>query len=193
LRNSFLPALWFLAAFQLRNALTQFLQFFRRLCRTFFRRSLYQVFHHVQGRKGCRLHLAQTVLDRALHFLVGVECRLQVPHDELLADAVRSYDELTQQFQRQPGGLPLGVFHDDLGQGHAGDVLTGGCVHHLQVCPISDQGGDVFQIDVAAAGSVVESAVCVFLDDHFVGFHRSTPFAATQISLLFPSQTVQRI
>ncbi len=34
--------------------------------------------------------------------------------------------QLAQEFERKTGGLTLGVFHDDLGQGDAGDVFAAG-------------------------------------------------------------------
>jgi len=91
---------------------------------------------------------------------------------------------LPQKFERQPGRLSLGVFHDDLGQGHSSEVFPGFGVDNLEVLPISDQCGDIFQVDVAAAGSVVESAVCVFLDDDLVRLHAKTPSCAAHIFYL---------
>ena len=58
---------------------------------------------------------------------------------------------------------------------HAGNVVAGLRVNHLHVFPASDQPGDVFQIDIAAGGSVVESAIRVLLDHDRGRVHRDAP------------------
>ena len=64
--------------------------------------------------------LAQPALQLALNALVGIEGRLQIPHDEFPADLVGGNDELAEEFEGQPGRLLFGIVHDDLGQASHG-------------------------------------------------------------------------
>ena len=106
-----------------------------------------------------------------LHLLIGVECGFQVPHDELTANAIGRHDELPQKLNGQSLWLCLRVFHDDLGKRQAGEILAGFGVDNFYVSSISDQSSDVFQVDISAAGSVIQSTVSVFLDDSRSGLH----------------------
>ncbi len=120
--------------------------------------------HGFERRGSGRSHPAQLALNGVLKFLVVVEGGLQIPHDEVLARAIGGHDELAKQFQRQAGGLLLGVLHDDLGERHARQVFAGFGVHNFEIDALADHFGQVVQVDVAAGGSVVEPPVFVLLD-----------------------------
>ena len=69
--------------------------------------------------------------------------------------------------------MPLGVFHDDLRQDYARQVLAGTGVDHLHFHAFPYHAGYIVQVDVAAGGGVVEAPVFVFFDDHFAFRHNT--------------------
>ena len=138
----------------------------------------------MERREGGRTHILQPVFDRILHFSVGIEGGFQIPHEEFLAGPVGRHDQLAQQFERQPGGRILGIFHDDLGQHHAGEILTGFGVHHLDLFAFPDERSQIGQVYVSSGRCVVKAAVRVFFDQHGSLFYDRTLAALRSINFI---------
>jgi hypothetical protein len=89
---------------------------------------------------------------------------------DFAACAVRPCEQRDQSRNQRPQAQPfvalsaIGLARTNFLVGTSFDEGQVAGIDDSQVCPISDQRGNLLQIDVAAAGSVVESAVCVLLD-----------------------------
>ena len=92
--SSALLALWFLnTSFQFRNLFSQSFHFRPGFSsRRSPGRRTQKAPHHFHGRQDGRLDIAEARLHGALHFLISVEGRLEIPHHEFPAHLIRCDD-----------------------------------------------------------------------------------------------------
>jgi len=120
------------------------------------------------GHHGSPPRATHPLLEDALHLaLVGddaLEARLHRALQEVLP-GLAVLDELVKEADRQTAAMATLVLEDNLGQGHAGEVLTRRRVDHGHLLTRADHLLDLLEGDVPTLLSVVEFPVRVPLDD----------------------------
>ena len=78
---------------------------------------------------------------------------------------------MPQQFERQSGRLILCILGDDLRKGDACQVTAGLGVDHTNFLAFTNERSQIVEVDVAAAGCVVQAAIPIFFDDDYGRLH----------------------